>query len=175
MHRLLVVIGLVAALGIAGVGGYAVAQDTPATPDVVQPATPQILPELCATVEGIATPVDLGTPGAAEATPALFPCATPEGTPAAGGGANVVTIEGVDIDWNPNEVTIPADTDVTVSVPNTGATLHTFVVEALGIKLEIAPGETKEVVINAPAGTYEFICDVPGHAPAGMVGTLTVQ
>jgi hypothetical protein len=30
-------------------------------------------------------------------------------------------------------------------------------------------------VVNAPAGTYTFICDVPGHEEAGMVGTLTVE
>jgi plastocyanin len=178
MHRLLIFVGLVATLGIVGAGGYAVAQDTPASPEVVEPATPEILPELCATVEGIATPVEMSpaTPEGAAATPALFPCATPEGSSTtAGGTANAVTIEAIDIAWNPKEVTISADTDVTVTVPNTGASLHTFVIEALGIKIEIAPGETKEVVINAPAGTYEFICDVPGHAPAGMVGTLTVQ
>ena len=36
----------------------------------------------------------------------------------------------------------------------------------------MAPGETKEVSVNLPAGTYTFICDVPGHEEAGMVGTL---
>ena len=30
-------------------------------------------------------------------------------------------------------------------------------------------------VINAPAGTYEYYCNVPGHKEAGMVGTLTSQ
>ena len=99
MRRPLVFVALVAALGIVGVGGYAVAQDAPATPEVVHPATPEILPELCPTTEGIATPVDLaaGTPEGGEATPeggeatpeggvatpALFPCPTPEGSPAA--------------------------------------------------------------------------------------------
>lgn len=85
MRRLLVFVGLVAVLGTVGVGGYAIAQDAPATPEVVQPATPEILPQLCPTTAGIGTPVDLatGTPEDGEATPALFPCATPEGTPAA--------------------------------------------------------------------------------------------
>lgn len=36
-------------------------------------------------------------------------------------------------------------------------------------------GETKTFTFTAPAaGTYEFVCTVAGHAPAGMVGTLTV-
>jgi len=85
MRSFIVLVGLVAALGVVGLGGYAVAQDAPATPEVVQPATPEILPELCATPEGIGTPVDLdtGSPEDGAATPALFPCTTPEGSPAA--------------------------------------------------------------------------------------------
>jgi glucose/arabinose dehydrogenase/plastocyanin len=120
-------------------------------------------------------------PEGAEVAPAQAPTAATEEqvTPApvgdTGTTAESVTIEAVDIAWNPNQLTIPANTDITVTVTNNGAALHTFVVEAQGIKLELAPGETKEVVINAPAGTYQFICDVPGHAAAGMVGTLTVQ
>jgi glucose/arabinose dehydrogenase/plastocyanin len=125
------------------------------------------------------TPAPEGTtPEAAPSTPAAAAEQQPAATPVAAdapAAAGPVTIEAVDIDWNPNEMTIPANTDVTVTIPNHGAALHTFVIEELGIKVEMAPGETKEVVINAPAGTYDYICDVPGHEEAGMVGTLRVQ
>jgi len=176
MRRLVVFVAVVVvALSAVTLGGSVIAQNTQGTPEVVKPGTPEILPELCPTTEAIGTPVDLsvGTPAGAESTPALFPCATPAGSPAA--AANQVTIEAVDIAWNPSELTIPADTDVTVRVPNVGALPHTFVIEELGIKLVMNAGETQEVVINAPAGTYDMICDVPGHAALGMVGTLTVQ
>src|SRR5215207_703852 len=123
------------------------------------------------------TPAPEGTtPEPAAPTPA-----SPEGESAtpiaesAAAPAGPVTIEAVDIDWNPNEMTIPANTDVTVTIPNHGVAVHTFVIEELGIKVEMAPGETQEVVINAPAGTYTYICDVPGHEEAGMVGTLRVE
>jgi Cu-Zn family superoxide dismutase len=86
-----------------------------------------------------------------------------------------ITVESVDIDFNPNEFTIPANTDVTVHLPNTGAALHNFSVEELGIDVDIAPGEEQTITINAPAGTYEYYCDVPGHREAGMVGTMTVE
>ena len=62
-----------------------------------------------------------------------------------------------------------------VRLPNQGATLHNFSIDELGISVDIAPGATEEVVINAPAGEYEYYCNVPGHKPAGMDGTLTVQ
>ncbi len=112
-------------------------------------------------------------PPGEESDPAAAPAPQPAATPAA--VAAPVTIEGVDTDWNPNQVTIPANTDVTVSIPNNGLTFHAFVIEELGIKIDMDPGQLQDIGINAPAGTYEFICDVPGHAELGMVGTLTVQ
>jgi uncharacterized cupredoxin-like copper-binding protein len=86
-----------------------------------------------------------------------------------------VTIVSQDIFFDPDEVTIAADTDVTFSLPNEGAAPHNFSIDELEISLDQAPGEEHEVVINAPAGEYEFYCNVPGHREAGMVGTLTVE
>jgi hypothetical protein len=59
----------------------------------------------------------------------------------------------VDIDWNPNEVTIAARSDVRNTVPNNGVAYDTFEIEEVGIRLEIEPGQIQEVVVNAPAGT----------------------
>ncbi len=128
--------------------------------------------------EGAETAPAPGEEEESAATPAIFGemVATPTaGSPVASSGAPAepVTIEGVELDWNPNEVTIPANTDVTVSIPNNGLAFHTFVIEELGIKIDMDPGQVQDIVINAPAGTYDFICDVPGHAEAGLDGTLT--
>jgi uncharacterized cupredoxin-like copper-binding protein len=38
----------------------------------------------------------------------------------------------------------------------------------------IAEGEESETAELQP-GTYTFLCTVPGHAQAGMEGTLTVK
>jgi uncharacterized cupredoxin-like copper-binding protein len=36
-------------------------------------------------------------------------------------------------------------------------------------------GDTNTFTFTAPAaGTYQYVCTVAGHAPAGMVGTFTV-
>src|SRR5919112_2435698 len=85
-----------------------------------------------------------------------------------------VDIVAQDILFEPKELTIPANTDVTVNVPNEGAAPHNFSIDELGIDVDIAPGATEQVVINAPAGEYEYYCNVPGHKEAGMVGTLIV-
>ena len=104
---------------------------------------------------------------------------TPQAADAAAGGEEAATealvVESYDIYFEPTELTIPADTDVTVSLPNVGVTLHNFAVDELGIDVDIAPGATEQVVINAPAGEYEYYCNVPGHKQAGMLGTLTVE
>jgi azurin len=40
----------------------------------------------------------------------------------------------------------------------------------------LGPGESDTVTFTAPAaGTYDYICTFPGHALAGMRGTLTVK
>ncbi|HEU0115585.1 MAG TPA: cupredoxin domain-containing protein, partial [Thermomicrobiales bacterium] len=86
-----------------------------------------------------------------------------------------VTIELHDIYFQPKDVTIPAGQDVKVTLKNLGAAPHNFSIDALKISDDVQPGETKDITINAPAGTYQFYCNVPGHKEAGMVGTLTAK
>ena len=39
----------------------------------------------------------------------------------------------------------------------------------------IGQGATSSFQVTLKPGTYTFLCDVPGHAAAGMKGTLTVK
>jgi Cu-Zn family superoxide dismutase len=115
---------------------------------------------------GVIFPSEAGTPVPADDAAAS----------AGSGAAEPITVTAHDIFFDPKEITIPANTDVTIIIPNEGAALHDFVVEELGIDAgNIPPGETVEVVINAPAGEYEYFCSVPGHKAAGMLGTLVVE
>jgi len=48
--------------------------------------------------------------------------------------------------------------------------------EMHGNSVDTAPGETKELVWQfTKPGTFEFVCNYPGHAEVGMTGTITVQ
>lgn len=85
------------------------------------------------------------------------------------------TVTSFDIFFEPKEVTIPANTDVTFTLPNDGVTVHNFAIDALNIDVDLPPGATETVVINALPGTYEYYCNVPGHKAAGMFGTLIVE
>lgn len=118
---------------------------------------------------------------AQESSPEASPAASPSASPVAAG--NEVEIGAYDIYFDPKEVTIKADTEVTIKVKNHGVTLHTFVIndhknENLPfdeIKLSIDPGKTEEVKLKAPAGKYYFWCDIPGHEAAGMWGYITAK
>ena len=101
--------------------------------------------------------------------------ATPEAAGEAPDAATAQNVTAFDIYFEPKEITIPANTDVPFTLPNDGAAAHNFSIDELGISIDLAPGSTEETVINAPPGTYEYYCNVPGHKEAGMVGTLIVK
>jgi uncharacterized cupredoxin-like copper-binding protein len=154
MQRLLVLaFGLACALGAVT---FAVAQDASPT------ATPS---DACASPVP-ATPT-AGTPTATASAPA----ATPEACPSAA----AVTIELVDIAFKPKEATLPTGGPATLTIHNNGLALHNFSIDALDISVDLGPGESETVTIDAPAGDYDYYCNIPGHAQAGMVGVLHVK
>lgn len=85
-----------------------------------------------------------------------------------------VTIEMVDINFNPNQFTMPADQPVELMFRNDGKLPHDFTQEQLGIDVDVDAGESASVVVNVPAGDYQYFCEQPGHAAAGMVGVMHV-
>jgi nitrite reductase (NO-forming) len=128
-----------------------------------------------------ATPASFTVNVDENATPVTADTSAPATAAATDAGA--LTVELVDIAFNPTEFTIPADQDVVVTLTNNGASAHNFSitdhenanVANLNISVDVAAGETTTVTINAPAGDYYFFCNVPGHEAAGMSGTLHVQ
>jgi plastocyanin len=68
--------------------------------------------------------------------------------------------------------------EVTIDFDNPAPLEHNVAIEQGGkqiaISETIASGETS-VSANLKPGTYTFLCTVPGHAEAGMEGTLTVR
>lgn len=133
------------------------------------PAAPQTAQAVAAGAGGATPRADTsggGTPSAG-------------GTPAApGGGGQALTItagQPQELAFDPAQVTIPADTDVTVTLPNEGALPHNFSIDALSISVDIPTGGSEETTVNAAPGDYEYYCDIPGHKEGGMVGTLTAE
>ena len=113
--------------------------------------------------------------------------------------ATEITVEATDFAYNPVSVTVPASQPVTLTLNNTGAVEHDFVVDKINVtnvqasdtgpaahhQMGDAPeydlhffarvGDT--AVLNFTAlepGTYEIFCSIEGHKEAGMIGKLIV-
>jgi plastocyanin len=63
----------------------------------------------------------------------------------------------------------------TLYVTNDDLFWHTVTIDKLGVDLTVPVGSHRRITISAPPGTYTFYCRIPGHAQAGMKGTLTVS
>jgi plastocyanin len=74
---------------------------------------------------------------------------------------------------------------VTIEMPNMSGVTHNLAIEtgeggttAKGTKVGATPLTAKgtaKVTVTLRPGAYTFFCEVPGHRPAGMYGTLTVK
>lgn len=124
---------------------------------------------------GIPTNGDFGnaTPADDASTATVAAATTP--TEAASAAKETIDVEAGDFYFKPKEISIPANTPVTISVKNVSALPHNFSIDSLKVSIYMQPGKTSTVTINAKAGTEDFYCNLPGHRAAGMVGTLTVK
>jgi uncharacterized cupredoxin-like copper-binding protein len=79
---------------------------------------------------------------------------------------------------SPN-IAVQAGQPLELTLENTGTMPHDLSLSdgvAQPIKIEAAGGESEHatLVITQP-GTYQFVCSQPGHALAGMRGTIVAQ
>lgn len=79
-----------------------------------------------------------------------------------------------DSGFSPSEVRVPSQ-QAELVVRNEGTVSHSLYVPELGIRIELAPGESGTASLKAPAGTYAFISDIPGDEEARFTGTLIIE
>lgn len=94
-----------------------------------------------------------------------------------GGGDGTITIETpAGFEFDPAEITVTQGQPVTIILENTDPSQdHNLQIDAFDVDQNVAAGETVEVSFTPDqTGEFDFICNVPGHAEAGMVGTLIV-
>jgi uncharacterized cupredoxin-like copper-binding protein len=64
---------------------------------------------------------------------------------------------------------------VTFALKNEGKLAHDFKIDGKKTPI-LAPGKSATLTVTfKKAGTYPYLCTIPGHAAAGMKGTLTVK
>lgn len=78
--------------------------------------------------------------------------------------------------FEPAEITVERGETTTLVLENQGALAHNLTIEAFGVRTDtIQSGERTEVTVRPEkTGAYRFVCKVPGHAQAGMQGTIRV-
>ena len=134
----------------------------------------------CAAASGVAPPASPAASGARASS------GSPERTPrpAASGAAGhraapppspalALQIEAFDLRFKPKDLTVEAAGTYTIEFKNTGAIAHDITPDG-GETHTAQAGETVIFDVVVPDGGLPFICSVPGHAAAGMTGTISV-
>ncbi len=85
-----------------------------------------------------------------------------------------IPLEMKDVKFADEDIEAEAGT-LTFLVSNGDLFWHTFTIEELDVDLRVPVRAERRVSFEAPEGTYEFVCAIPGHTQAGMKGTLTVR
>lgn len=87
-----------------------------------------------------------------------------------------VTLTAHDIMWDMEEIHVRAGQPVELTLRNHGALDHALQIRDLGIDVLLSPGDIEIIrfTIEQP-GVIEFICSIPGHDEAGMVGYIFVN
>jgi uncharacterized cupredoxin-like copper-binding protein len=63
---------------------------------------------------------------------------------------------------------------VTFHLVNKGHVTHDLKIDKR-TSAKIAPGKSTNLTVTLKAGKYPYLCTIPGHAAAGMKGTLVVK
>jgi uncharacterized cupredoxin-like copper-binding protein len=157
-------IGLVVVLIVAGLVLAAVGTSTDSTASAPQPAATSAAASSAASPTG-------GTPAA----------------PAAGGPGTTVAATEKEYAIALDKSSVPAG-NVTFDTKNTGSLPHTIAVTAadgaskakgvtgkvIGDSGNIDAGKSGTLTVNLQPGTYQVVCNVPGHVQLGMIVQLTV-
>jgi len=79
--------------------------------------------------------------------------------------------------FEPSKVEVPAGAKVKLNFENTGVMAHNLKVPELDAGTDtIGADKSESITFTAgKSGSYQFICDIPGHKEAGMKGSINVQ
>ncbi len=91
-------------------------------------------------------------------------------------GAPTMDLVATDLAFDRETLTVTAGVPFNISLVNEGRVFHDLSIAELDFMLDANAGQqvAGSLVVEQP-GTYVFECSVPGHANAGMRGTLVVE
>ena len=129
----------------------------------------------CATGKAPTWTFPPGTPPpAAGASSSPASSAAPGSGTVAGDVLGTLEIEAFDLGFTPPDLTVQAAGRYAVKFTNTGTIPHDITPDG-GETHTAQAGETVTFEVEVPEGGLPYICAVPGHAQAGMTGTIAVK
>ena len=111
-------------------------------------------------------PAEPGTAAAAAA-----PSASP--SQAATAAIGTIDVKAFDLGFTPNQLTVDKAGRYAVTLTNTGQVPHDITFPT-GETAQAPAGGSATVEVNVPEGGITFLCSIPGHAQAGMQGSISV-
>ncbi len=106
-----------------------------------------------------------------ESTSTAAPKVAIAATPAS--STKALDVELGDLFIKPKEIEVASNTTLELTVTNRGQIPHNLVLGKTGTKM-LGPGETEKVKIGPITKNVQLLCDVPGHAAAGMTMDVKV-
>jgi len=104
------------------------------------------------------------------------PSGSTDTAPAPIPGARHIRVAADEFSFDPSEIRIRAGERVNVTLDNRGDAVHTLTISKHDFELRADSAERAEASLQLDTpGRYPLTCDIPGHAEAGMRGTLIVQ
>jgi plastocyanin len=107
----------------------------------------------------------------ASSAPATTPMTTAPPTTSNPSGAGTTINQGAN-GFTFSPATLSVKTGTTLTIANVGSAAHTFTITGHGINVVNNPGQTQQIKITLPPGTYPFVCTF--HVSLGMKGTITI-
>jgi nitrite reductase (NO-forming) len=87
--------------------------------------------------------------------------------------AQVLEIHAFDLGFQPANLTVPAAGTYGVTFVNDGSTTHDLTFPD-GTKITAESKQAVSGLVSVPSDGVAFVCSIPGHAEAGMKGTIVV-
>lgn len=90
--------------------------------------------------------------------------------------APTIEVAATEFAFNPDRIVIDSGKTTNLTLVNRGSLPHDLSIPELGLQLVAQPGQTTTTALSfVEPGEYRMLCTVPGHARAGMMGSMVVQ
>jgi nitrite reductase (NO-forming) len=111
-------------------------------------------------------------PSGGQAPAAAVPAAS---QPPAEAAVGTIELEAFDLGFAPSVATVAAPGRYAIALSNTGTIPHDVTFPDGTTSGMVAGGESTTVEVDVPTAGLTFICSIPGHAEAGMEGSVTLE